>query len=159
QTIAHFTKRDGTRGSSMTEWHLARGYRFAGVHSGLRPEPDRRDLALVISDVPAAAAGAFTQNRVGAAPVHVCRAPRPPAAARGVVVCPGNANACPGQRGLDDARRMTAVAAESVGCRPEQILVGSTGVIGRHLPIPVIESGISAAARQLNASAAALNDA
>src|SRR5262249_49376768 len=77
----------------MTNWHLARGYRFAGVHSGLRPDPERLDLALVVSDTPAAAAGAFTQNRVVAAPVHVCRERLPTAEARGVVVCSGNANA------------------------------------------------------------------
>ena len=57
----------------MTDWTLARGYRFAGVHCGLRPDPDRLDLALVVSDVPAAAAGVFTQNRVRAAPVRVCQ--------------------------------------------------------------------------------------
>jgi glutamate N-acetyltransferase/amino-acid N-acetyltransferase len=143
----------------MPDWHLARGYRYAGVHSGLRPDPNRRDLGLVVSDAPAAAAGVFTQNRVCAAPVHVCRERLPSAEARGVVVCSGNANACTGERGLDDARRMTAVAAEAVACRPEQMLVGSTGVIGRHLPMPVIESGIRIAARQLSPTAAALNDA
>src|SRR6266567_1907485 len=98
----------------MTSWQLAHGYRFAGVHSGLRPEPDRLDLALVVSDKPAVAAGVFTQNRVVAAPVQVCRERLPRADARGVVVCSGNANACTGKQGLDDARRMTAVAAESI---------------------------------------------
>jgi glutamate N-acetyltransferase/amino-acid N-acetyltransferase len=143
----------------MTDWHLARGYRFAGVPSGLRSEPNRRDLALIVSDVPASAAGVFTQNRVCAAPVHVCRERLPSADSRGVVVCSGNANACTGQRGLEDARRMTAVAAEVVGCRAEQMLVCSTGVIGRHLPMPVIESGIRTAGLRLNPTAAALNDA
>jgi glutamate N-acetyltransferase/amino-acid N-acetyltransferase len=143
----------------MTDWHLARGYRYAGVHSGLRPDPDRRDLALVISDVPAAAAGVFTQNRVCAAPVHVCRERLPATDARGVVICSGNANACTGQRGLDDARRMTTVAAESVGCRPEQMLVCSTGVIGRHLPMPIIESGIRMAGKELQPTAVAFNEA
>jgi glutamate N-acetyltransferase/amino-acid N-acetyltransferase len=143
----------------MTDWHLARGYRYAGVHSGLRPDPERRDLALVVSDSPAAAAGVFTQNRVQAAPVHVCRERLPSADARGFVVCSGNANACTGQRGLDDARRMTVVAAGTVGCRPEQMLVASTGVIGRHLPMPTIESGIRTAARRLAADPSALDDA
>jgi glutamate N-acetyltransferase/amino-acid N-acetyltransferase len=143
----------------MTDWHLARGYLYAGVHSGLRPDPNRRDLSLIISDAPAAAAGVFTQNRVCAAPVQVCRERLPTTDARGVVICSGNANACTGQRGLDDARRMTAVAAESVGCKPEKILVCSTGVIGRHLPMPVIESGIQIAAKQLRPTTAALNDA
>src|SRR3954469_19672867 len=104
---------------------LARGYRFAGVHSGIRPDPDRLDLALVVSDRPARAAGAFTQNRVVAAPVHVCRERLPAEDVRGLVVCSGHANPAPGQRGRDAARRMTAVAAEQVGCRPEQMLVAS----------------------------------
>src|SRR5947209_11483717 len=143
----------------MTSWNLARGYRFAGVHSGLRPEASRLDLALVVTDPPAAVAGVFTQNRVVAAPVHVCRERVPSASARGVVVCSGNANACTGPRGLDDARRMTAVAADAVGCRPEQMLVCSTGVIGRHLPMSAIESGIRDAAGRLDPSDAALDRA
>ena len=57
----------------MTNWHLARDYRYAGVHCGIRPDPDRLDLALVVSETPASAAGVFTQNQVVAAPVHVCR--------------------------------------------------------------------------------------
>src|SRR3954447_22635023 len=118
----------------MATWHLAKGFRFVGLHCGIRPDPDRRDLALIVSDVPAAAAGAFTQNRVRAAPVRVCEERLPRADARGIVICSGNDNACTGQRGLDDARRMTAVAAEALRCQPEQMLVCSTGVIGRHLP-------------------------
>jgi glutamate N-acetyltransferase/amino-acid N-acetyltransferase len=143
----------------MTDWHLARGYRYAGVHSGLRPDPERLDLALLVSDAPAAAAGVFTQNRVVAAPVQVCRERLPSAEARGVVICSGNANACTGPRGLDDARRMAAVAAEALGCRPEQILVCSTGVIGRPLPMPVIEPGIRAAAGSLEDNPAAFGRA
>src|SRR5450755_204513 len=143
----------------MNDWHLARGYRFAGVHSGIRPDPERLDLALMVSDAPAAAAGAFTQNRVRAAPVRVCQERLPADDVRGVVICSGNANACTGQRGMDDARRMTVVAAETVGCRPEQMLVCSTGVIGRHLPMPVIEPGIRRAAERLEATPASLDAA
>jgi glutamate N-acetyltransferase / amino-acid N-acetyltransferase len=141
----------------MTDWHLTRGYRFAGARCGLRPDPDRLDLALVVSDAPAAAAGAFTQNRVRAAPVRICQERLPAENARGVVVCSGNANACTGRQGLDDARRMTAVAAESVGCRPEQMLVCSTGVIGRLLPMDLIEPGIRRAADGLEATPAAFD--
>jgi glutamate N-acetyltransferase/amino-acid N-acetyltransferase len=133
----------------MTTLHLARGYRYTGVHSGLRPDPDRRDLALVISDRPAAAAGVFTQNRVCAAPVQACRERLPRPDARGIVICSGNANACTGEQGLKDARRMAAVAAECAGCKPEQMLVCSTGVIGRLLPMPIIEKGIRTAAGKL----------
>ena len=132
---------------------LPHGYRFAGVHSGIRADPERLDLALVVSDRPATVGGVFTQNRVVAAPVHVCRERVPGVQARGLVVCSGNANACTGQRGLQDARRMTAVAAEAIGCKPEQMLVCSTGVIGRHLPMPEVEAGIRAAAKQLDGTA------
>jgi glutamate N-acetyltransferase/amino-acid N-acetyltransferase len=142
----------------MTSWHLARGYRYAGVPCNIRGgDPDRLDLALVVSDTPAAAAGVFTLNRVCAAPVHVSRARVPAGEARGVVICSGNANACTGQRGLDDARRMTDLAAAAVGCRPEQVLVCSTGVIGRRLPMSKIEDGIGRAAKALAADAAALD--
>ena len=134
-------------------------YRYAGIHCGIRPEPERLDLALVISDSPAAAAGVFTQNRVVAAPVRVCRERLPRADVRGVVICSGNANACTGQRGLEDARRMAALAAEAVGCRAEQMLVCSTGVIGRPLPMSCIEPGIHAAVKRLDVTAAALDQA
>ena len=132
---------------------LPKGYRFAGVHSGLRAtEPGRLDLALVVSDTPAAAAGVFTQNRVVAAPVHVCQERLPRGDARGFVVCSGNANACTGEQGMADARRMAELAAQQVGCAPEQFLVASTGVIGRLLPMAVFETGIPAAAKQLGAN-------
>jgi glutamate N-acetyltransferase / amino-acid N-acetyltransferase len=134
---------------------LPKGYRFAGVHCGLRAnEPGRLDLALVVSDAPAAAAGVFTQNRVAAAPVHVCRERLPRPDARGFVVCSGNANACTGDQGMADARRMANLAAAQVGCRPEQMLVASTGVIGRLLPMAVFENGIPAAGRQLGTNSA-----
>jgi glutamate N-acetyltransferase / amino-acid N-acetyltransferase len=143
----------------MTQQTLPRDYRFAGVPCGIRPnEPDRLDLALVVSDTPATAAGAFTHNRVVAAPVKLCRERLPRANARAIVVCSGNANACTGQRGLDDAMRMAGVTAERVGCRPEQVLVASTGVIGRHLPMPKIEAGIAAAAGQLSGEPDAFYD-
>lgn len=133
----------------MNDWQPTEGYRFAGVHSGIRPDPQRLDLALVVSDRPAAAAGVFTQNRVCAAPVQVCRKRLPSASARGVVICSGNANACTGKQGLQDAQRMTEVAAEAVGCKPKQMLVCSTGVIGRFLPMDCIEPGIRQAAERL----------
>ncbi len=133
----------------MSEWHLARGYRFAGIVSGLRTEPDRRDLAVIVSDSPAAAAGVFTQNRVCAAPVQVSRDRLPRPDARAIVICSGNANACTGEQGLADARRMTELVAAELGCPPEQVLVASTGVIGRPLPMPVLEAGVPKATREV----------
>lgn len=132
----------------MNDWHLARGYRYAGIVSGLRSEPDRRDIAVVISDRPAAAAGVFTQNRVCAAPVQISRERLPRDDARAIVVCSGNANACTGEQGLADARRMAELAAGELHCRPEQVLVASTGVIGRPLPMAVLHAGIPKAMRE-----------
>src|SRR5882672_10267705 len=132
----------------MNDWHLPRGYRYAGIVSGLRSEPNRRDLAVIVSDSPAAAAGVFTQNRVCAAPVQVSRARLPRPDARAIVICSGNANACTGDQGLADARRMAELVALDLKCSPEQILVASTGVIGRPLPMPVLEAGIPKATRE-----------
>ena len=143
----------------MENQALAQGYRFAGVHCGVKPDPRRLDLALVVSDRPASAAGVFTRNRVLAAPVRVCKERLPSGQARGVVICSGNANACTGQRGMDDAIRMTSLAAQSIGCTPEQMLVCSTGVIGRHLPMAEIEDGIRTAAGHLENTPAAFTRA
>ncbi len=143
----------------MSEWHLASGFRYAGIVTKLRSEPDRRDLAVVISDRPATAAGVFTQNRVCAAPVQVSRARLPRHDARAIVCCSGNANACTGDQGLADARRMATLVAHELGCSPEQVLVASTGVIGRPLPMPILEAGIPLAVREAREGRDALNHA
>ena len=143
----------------METWHLAHGYRYAGVHSGLRPDPDRLDLALIVSDRPAAAAGVFTQNQVCAAPVQVCRERLPSQRTRGIVICSGNANACTGSQGLVDARRMAELAGRAVGVSADQMLVCSTGVIGRLLLMDLIASGITRAGRELARDTLALERA
>jgi glutamate N-acetyltransferase/amino-acid N-acetyltransferase len=143
----------------LAESDLPKGYRFAGVHCGVRADRNRPDLALVISDWPAAAAGVFTQNRVTAAPVRLCRQRLPAERTRGVVVCAGNANACTGQQGLKDAGHMAALTAQMIECRPDQILVCSTGVIGQPLPMDRINEGIRAAALELAGGAAAFDRA
>ncbi len=125
----------------------------------MRSEPDRRDLAVIVSDQPAAAAGVFTQNRVCAAPVQVCRARLPRTDARAIVICSGNANACTGDQGLADALRMAELVAKELGCLPEQVLVASTGVIGRPLPMPILEAGIPKAVAAIQPGASALSDA
>lgn len=130
--------------------HLPNGFRFSGIHCGLRAnEPGRLDLALVVSDRPATAAGVFTLNRVAAAPVHVCKERLPRSDARGIVICSGNANACTGDQGMRDARRMTELAAVALSAREEQLLVCSTGVIGRLLPMATMEQGIPQAIQVL----------
>jgi len=143
----------------MHDWHLAHGFRYAGLHCGVRPGRDRDDLALIVSDLPASAAGVFTQNRVRAAPVRVCQERLPRADARGIIICSGNANACTGEQGMRDARGMAAVTAQAIGCQNDQVLVCSTGVIGRHLPMENVERGCAALAGKLDSGAAALKTA
>src|SRR6266540_3070520 len=102
----------------------------------------KRDLALIVSEVPAAVAGMFTTNQVCAAPVKVCAARVKKGIAQAIVVNSGNANACTGKQGLRDALDMTAVAAESLRIPAEQVLVGSTGRIGVRLPMGHVKRGI-----------------
>jgi len=129
-------------GMTDARFLLPDGFRYAGLVSRLRSEPNRRDLAVIVSDRPAVAAGVFTQNLVSAAPVQISRQRVPQEGVRGLVVCSGNANACTGEVGLQNARRMTELVALQLGCDPHAVLVASTGVIGRQLPMPILEAGI-----------------
>jgi glutamate N-acetyltransferase / amino-acid N-acetyltransferase len=132
------------------------GFRLGGGFCGLKRNPTRQDLSLVVSDVPAVAAGVYTQNLVFAAPVALDRARTPGSGFRAVVVNSGNANACTGERGLADAREMARLAAATCGATAEQALVMSTGVIGEFLPMEKIAPGIAAVAQQLGADESSL---
>src|SRR5712692_9237442 len=127
------------------------GFRAAGVSAGIKAHG--LDLALLVSDEPAAAAAVFTTNRAQAAPVSVSREhlARSFGTARAAVINSGCANACTGEEGLQVARDMAAEAARLVGCPVEQVLVSSTGVIGVALPIAQVRSGLPAAIRALGA--------
>lgn len=116
------------------------GFQAAGIHSGLRKS--KKDLALVVSDTLCTSAGTFTQNRFRAAPVVVSKEHLENGRAQAIICNSGNANAILGERGLYDARRMATVTAESLGLESEDVLVGSTGVIGVPLPMEAIETGI-----------------
>jgi len=138
---------------------VPQGFRVAGVYCGVKRNTSKLDLSLVVSDVPAVAAGVYTQNRVFAAPVGLCRSRTPAADIRAVVINSGNANACTGERGDLDAQAMAAAAAESVGAKPTQALVMSTGIIGAFLPMDKILPGVQQAAGALGNDSAALEDA
>src|SRR4051812_26276030 len=138
---------------------LPKGFRAAGVYSGVKRNPDKLDLSLVVSDEPCVAAGVFTQNLVFAAPVKLCRERTPSDSIRGVVINSGNANACTGDQGDLDAQAMAAATASAVACDPAQILVLSTGVIGELMPMDKILLGIKVAAGRLAAGADALTAA
>jgi len=125
------------------------GFRLAGVHCGLKKKPGKEDLTLLVADRDAVAAAVYTTNRVVAAPVVLDRQRTPTGRFRALVVNSGNANACTGDRGMDDARRMTQLAAAACGAADEQALVMSTGIIGHFLPMEKIEAGIRSATGQL----------
>jgi glutamate N-acetyltransferase/amino-acid N-acetyltransferase len=110
---------------------------------------NKRDLALIVSEVPAAVAGMFTTNQVCAAPVKVCVEHIKRGVAQAVVVNSGNANACTGRQGMKDAKAMTEIVARELGISPEKVFVGSTGRIGVTMPMANVEKGIRAAARLL----------
>ena len=125
-----------------------KGFRFATACAGFRKE-GRADLALLVSDVPAVAAGTFTQNRFPAAPVLVAKAmlaERP--AARAVVINSGQANACTGDEGMRNCRTTQELVAGALGLEASDILPASTGVIGAQLKMDLWEKAAPAPRRQ-----------
>jgi glutamate N-acetyltransferase/amino-acid N-acetyltransferase len=110
----------------------------------------KRDLALIVSEVPATVAGMFTTNQVCAAPVKVCIARVAKGTAHAIVVNSGNANACTGKQGMKDALEMTALVAEELHMPVEHVLVGSTGRIGVKMPMENVRAGILRAVTMLD---------
>ena len=125
----------------------AKGFKAAGIHCGIKKV--KPDLAIVFSEVEAAAAGVFTKNVFQAAPVIVSREHLASGYAQGIVVNSGNANACTGPQGLADARQMAVLAGKALSLEPDRVVVSSTGLIGVPLPMDKISSGIEAAAKAL----------
>jgi len=127
------------------------GFRAAGVKA--RIKYDKKDLALIASEVPAAAAGVFTTNAVKAAPVVLSKQHIAGGRAQAVVVNSGCANACTGEDGMAMALEMAREAAGHLGISPEDVVVASTGVIGDKLPMDRIKAGISEASQALSSQA------
>jgi glutamate N-acetyltransferase/amino-acid N-acetyltransferase len=138
---------------------LPRGFRFAGVRAGIKRDKTREDVSLIVSDVPATAAGVYTTNLVYAAPVAWDRSLTPGRGFRAVAINSGNANACTGQRGLDDARAMAAAAAAEIGADERSVLVLSTGIIGEFLPRDTVAAGLRQAAAALGSDEASVVNA
>ena len=139
-----------------------RGFRAAGVFCDIKRlgtgkgsnKGKKRDLALIVSDVPATAAGMFTTNQACAAPVKVCLEQLKRGRAQAVVVNSGNANACTGKQGLQDAREMARFTEATLALPPGAALVGSTGRIGVAMPMDHVRAGIIEAALGLGTTAA-----
>ncbi len=129
--------------TDLAAFTLAAGFHTAATACGLKPSGNL-DLGLVWSDGPCSAAGVFTTNRVQAAPVFVCRETLAAAAGRvrGVLFNSGCANAVTGARGLADARSMRAFGAGMIGAANDELLVLSTGIIGRFLDMEKLARGV-----------------
>lgn len=117
------------------------GFRFSAVEAAVK-KPGRLDLALIYSDQPADVAAVFTTNKVKAAPVLIDEERVKSGRAQALVVNSGNANACTGQRGMNDALETARLVAEGLGIAPEAVLVSSTGVIGQFLPMERISAAV-----------------
>lgn len=118
-----------------------KGFRFSAVEAAIK-KPGRLDLALICSDAPAAVAAVYTTNKVKAAPVLLDMERTTSGTCRAVVVNSGNANACTGDRGMEDARETARLVAERIGAPEHEVLVSSTGVIGVPLPMERVRGGI-----------------
>ncbi len=126
---------------------IPKGFRYAGLACGIKPQ--RRDVALVVSDVPAAAAGVFTANKACAAPVLDARDRVPAEGVRAVVANSGNANALTGPGGIEDVAAIRAAAASALGIQKRAVLTAATGVIGQRLPAAKIVAAMPALVEQL----------
>lgn len=125
------------------------GFTAAGIHCGIK-KSGLLDLALLLSATSGPIAGVFTKNRVAAAPVMLDRLHLRRHRGRAIVVNSGNANACTGAPGLAAARAMASAVAKCLSIPLHEVFVGSTGVIGRALPIDRIQAGIPTLISQLS---------
>jgi glutamate N-acetyltransferase/amino-acid N-acetyltransferase len=117
-----------------------RGFRCASRNVGLKPTA--KDLTLIVSDTEATAAAVFTRNQFPGAPITLGRETIKGGSLRAIIANSKVSNVATGQQGFDNARRMAAAAATELGTTPDKILVSSTGVIGKQLPVELIEKGV-----------------
>ena len=129
---------------------FAKGFTAAGVKAGIK-KSGNLDVAVIYTKTQAVVAGTFTQNKVAAAPVYVSKEVVATGTAYAIVANAGCANACTGQQGLDDAHKMAQIAADELGVNADDVIVGSTGVIGVNLPMDKLEAGIKDAVANLSA--------
>lgn len=120
-----------------------KGFRAIGVAGGIKLS-GRKDISLIVSDVDCVSAGVFTTNIFKAAPVVVSQEilKKNPTGIRGIVANSGNANCLTGEKGINDARTMAMIVEERMGFAQNTVLVASTGIIGKFLPMEVVEYGI-----------------
>jgi glutamate N-acetyltransferase / amino-acid N-acetyltransferase len=125
------------------------GFTASGVYAGIRKSKACKDLALIISSVPCAAAAVYTQNKVFGAPILVTRQNIADGVAQAVICNSGNANTCNAD-GVAVAEQMCSLAAAALGLKPQDIIVASTGVIGQQLAITPIKNAMPELAASLS---------
>ncbi len=121
----------------------AKGFSASGIHCGIRKNKTKRDLALIVSEVPAHAAAVYTTNLVKGAPLTVTREHIANGIAQAVICNSGNANTC-NANGIEIAEQMSTLLAWELAIDPQDVVVASTGVIGQPLDITPIQTGIPA---------------
>ncbi|OGF47273.1 MAG: bifunctional ornithine acetyltransferase/N-acetylglutamate synthase [Candidatus Firestonebacteria bacterium RIFOXYC2_FULL_39_67] len=126
-----------------------KGFRSAALHSGVKKNPLKKDLAVIYSEIPAVSSAVFTKNKVKAAPVLLSMKNSKKGLINAVVVNSGNANACTGKQGMKDALAMAEKTALMTASDKNEVLVCSTGVIGVKMPIEKILDGIETAGYSL----------
>jgi glutamate N-acetyltransferase/amino-acid N-acetyltransferase len=126
-----------------------RGFKAAGISCGIKKK-DKKDLALIYSEVSARAAALFTTNQIKAAPLKVSAKHIEDGEARAIVINSGIANAATGKKGIEDAEKMAGITAEELSVKKEYVLVASTGTIGTFLPMDKITEGIKEAKSKLS---------
>ena len=132
----------------------AQGFQAAGIHVGVKSKnAEKKDLALIVSDVMCAAAAVYTTNAVKAAPILIDQLHLADGKAQAIIANSGNANAC-APKGEENAEKMCAAAAKALGLSPENVVVSSTGVIGQTLNISIIEAGVPTLVSSLSPTAA-----
>lgn len=127
---------------------IPKGFKFASARASIK-NWKKPDIGLIVSDRPCKGAGVFTKNLAKAAPVLLSMESLAHPTHRAIICNSGCANAATGKKGMENARRMGKLTAEQIGCKPEQVLVASTGVIGEHLPMEKIEKSLPLAAKNL----------
>ena len=132
----------------------AQGFQAAGIHVGVKSKnAEKKDLALIVSDVMCAAAAVYTTNAVKAAPILIDQLHLADGKAQAIIANSGNANAC-APKGEENAEKMCAAAAKALGLSPKNVVVSSTGVIGQTLNISIIEAGVPTLVSSLSPTAA-----
>lgn len=127
----------------------SKGFTASGMHCGIRRNTSKKDLAMVYCEIPCAAAGAYTTNKVKGAPILVTRENIADGQAQAIICNSGNANTCNAD-GVEKAQAMCQMTGDALGIAPSQVVVASTGVIGQTLNLDPIQAGIPQLAKTLS---------